>query len=191
MRLPDSGRLAFIIFTETLSRFTFCYFLRNGEKNAKNILSALESLVCDWAFQFPNVSLKTLGFDKEPGLGEYWVTKFLKDNKIDLQYRSGRVKSGLAEKMVGELKKQMHRLEKIQGKGNKKKSSIAFSTLMTQAVELLNERNLRIDGKVTGFTSASLQDTTLANRYIKMLERKKPQVYFSKFRIPDKVKIRK
>jgi len=174
------GKVAVIVFVETLTRYTWAYTLRKGEKSGKNILLSLKYLVRDYDRQFSSSKIKVLGFDGEKGLQDFNVQAYLRQQKIRLHIRTGKVKSSVAERAILEIKRSMFRIDSM----HKSNPPLSTAALLKASIRLLNQRVLRVGRKKTTFTPATLNTQAQCNKFVKQLETLNPIFYFSKFRIP-------
>ena len=77
--MVGSGKnVAFIAYTEKLSRRVYSFILRKGQKTGPNIARSLVLLIKAFKLDFPESTLKSIGFDHEKAMESFEVSNVLK-----------------------------------------------------------------------------------------------------------------
>ena len=173
---PISFQAGYLIAVDVLSRFTYVVILKK-EKSAKALLKALEQLLDQHKEFHPDYALKSIAFDQEPGILSGPVQAFLKDNNISFHaFKYSSSKAKMAEANIRRIRTYYARIRQ------QKKDSDRWWRIMPSMVEAINNKEIIVDGKRTGFTPKSITSKNVG-KFVAKLQSKIPAYFFSQYEI--------
>jgi hypothetical protein len=172
---PKTYQYGFLIAKDVVSRYTYVQ-LMNGKKTAKNLERVLKRLLAQHEADHPDYKIKSVSFDKEPGIMSDLVQRFFKENGIAFHaFQFSNTKAKIAEQAIRLLRTDMARLMRFD------KSKRWWSELQN-VVKNLNSKPILVNGKNTGYTPKSITSFNVSD-FLEKVQKADPSSYFSQFNV--------
>ena len=172
---PISFRAGYLVAIDVLSRFVYVVILKKS-KSADAILRALQQLMEHHKEHHPDYSIKSISFDKEPGIMSSKIQDFLKRNNISFHaFQLSSSKAKMAEATIRRIRTAYARLYQMD-KSNR------WWRLMPDMVRQFNTQTIVIDGKRTDFRPVDI-NTGNVEQFVLQLQKKAPAYYYSQYQI--------
>jgi len=177
---PVTYRAGYLIARDVLSRFLYVVILRK-EKSADALVRAFEELLAYHSRVHPGHKIKSVSFDKEPGVMSRKVQTFFAENNISFHaFQMSASKAKLAEGGIRQIRTTIARLMRQ----NRPKDR--WWNLLQPAADMLNSQIVYVDGKSTNFAPKDININNLSE-FIDTLHRLAPSYYFSQFDLAPKL----
>lgn len=179
---PVTYRAGFLAAKDVLSRFTYAVILRKS-KSAKALIAALSTLLEKHKAQF-NHNIKSVSFDREPGIMSSDVQEFFRTNNISFHpFKYSVSKAKHSENAIRLIRTAMTRqLRAHPGK--------RWWQLLDQVVASLNSRKIRINHKTLRWAPKDINQETLP-AFLQTLKKTAPSHYWAQFALaPDLVQFK-
>ena len=172
---PISFRAGYLVAIDVLSRYVYVVILKKA-KSADAILRALEQLLEQHKKQHHDYSIKSISFDKEPGIMSSKIQHFLKENYIAFHaFQMSSSKAKMAEATIRRIRTAYARLYK-NNKANR------WWRIMPDMIEQFNKQEITIDGKKTGYRPVDINVRNV-DQFVMQLQQKAPAYYYSQYQI--------
>jgi hypothetical protein len=173
---PVTYRAGYLIARDVLSRYIYVVLLRK-EKSADALVRAFEELIAYHSRVHPGHRIKSVSFDKEPGVMSRKVQDFFAENNISFHaFQMSASKAKMAEGGIRQIRATIARLMRQ----NRPKDR--WWNLLQPAADTLNSQTVHVDGKSTHFAPKDINVKNLPE-FIETLHRLAPSYYFSQFDI--------
>ena len=181
---PPSFQSGFLVARDVLSRFVYIVLLR-GNRKAQSMITAFEKI-----FQLHKQAghthrIRSISFDKETSVMSKAVQAFLAENHIKfVPFQMSSSKSKMAENAIRQIRSNVVRL--VRNSNNTER----WWHLMPTVTNILNTREIFIDGKPTGFTPEQVNQNNL-QQFLQVVFKASPAYLFSQFQVdPQLVKFK-
>ena len=171
---PISYRAGFLVAKDVLSRHIYATPLIKN-RTADSIIRAFKILMKEHAQKFPDVTIKSISFDKETSVVGKKVQKFLADEGIPFHaFQMSDSKAKHAENAI----KQIRATTAVLLRRNVKKDR--WWNLLPTVVDTLNARPVTISGKSLKLAPKDVNSKTLA-QFKKKLFKSAPAYYWAQY----------
>ena len=188
---PSNHRVGFLIARDVLSRFAYAVVIYRN-RTARSMIRAFQSLLEKHAKAHPDYSIKSISFDKETSVTSREVQAFLARENIKFHaFTLSASKAKAAEGCIRHIRTlarrllRVHQLRLGEG-GDQKTEGEKWWTRIERAVQILNQQEIRIDDKPTGFAPAQITTHNL-HRFRQRMQKRAPAYYFAQFDIDPKL----
>ena len=181
---PPTFQSGFLVARDVLSRFVYIVLLR-GNRKAKSMISAFEKIFQMHKQAGHTHPIRSISFDKETSVMSKAVQAFLAEHHIKfVPFQMSSSKSKMAENAIRQIRSVVVRL--VRNSNNTER----WWHLMPNVNNVLNSREIFIDGKPTGFTPEQINQKNL-QQYLQEVFKASPAHLFSQFQIdPQLVKFK-
>ena len=184
---PSNHRVGFLIAKDVLSRFAYAVVIYRN-RTARSMVKAFETLLERHAKVHPDYQIKSISFDKETSVMSKEVQAFFAQNNIRFHaFTLSASKAKAAEgciRHIRTLARRLLRVHQLQLGGERAEEK--WWTRIERAVQILNQQEIRIDDKPTGFAPAQITPQNL-HRFRQRLQKRAPAYYFAQFDIDPKL----
>ena len=172
---PISFRAGYLVAIDVLSRYVYVVILKKT-KSADAILRALQQLLEHHKEKHSDYAIKSISFDKEPGIMSKKIQYFLKENFIGFHaFQMSSSKAKMAEATIRRIRTAYARLYQ-------KNNTNRWWKIMPDMVEKFNMQEIVIDGKKTGYRPTDINVSNV-DQFVLQLQQKAPAYYYSQYQI--------
>jgi len=174
---PKSYQNGYLVCKDTLSRYLYVSILTK-DRAADSIVKAFEDVKYKFKVQNNGFHIQSVAFDKERSVMGNKVQHYFKENNIKfIAFQQSASKSKMAENSIRLIRTAIARLQTIPGNETK-----GWWKLIDQAVYMLNNQPIRIQGKNLQFTPSQVSVENLP-KFREALEKAGKQYFFAQFAI--------
>jgi hypothetical protein len=191
---PVTFQAGFLIAKDILSRYIYLVLLRKNRKKTE-MVAAFETLQSLHKAAGHTHSIRGISFDREKSVMSKEVQTYLRDNHIKFHpFKYSRSKAKFAESGVRIVKDQVAKLERFYQQEAKRKgekfSKRRWWNLLGEVAEDLNNREIIVEGKRTGFTPKEVTEERLPE-FLSAVYKSSPSYFAGQFDIdPRHVKFK-
>jgi hypothetical protein len=191
---PVSFRSGFLVCKDILSRYIFVSILKKT-RTADSIIQGFNNILKEFRKKYNGMHVQSLAFDQEKSVMSNKVQNYLKEKFIKFHpFANTSSKSKMAENAIKQIRTTVARL-----KGHTENKEIRWWRLIDAAVQTLNKRPIKINGKYLSlpyntdhpyYTPNDVNASNLKD-YISKLQKAAPDYYWAQFSIaPQTVKFK-
>ena len=177
---PPRYQSGYLVARDIVSRYVYIVILR-GNRRAPAIVAALDKVLAlhrQAGFTWP---VRSIGFDKETSVLSKTVQAYLAEQHIQfVAFQHSASKSKMAENCIRQIRTVMARLLRHN------QNNVRWWTLLPQVAVLLNNREIYIGGKGTGYSPSQINADTLTD-FIQNVHKARPAQFFSQFALDPRV----
>ena len=175
---PKTYQYGFFVAKDVLSRFIYVELML-GPKSADNLIKVLKRLLIQHKKNHPDYDILSISFDKEKAMMGKKVRSFLQENNIKFFYfELSATKAKVAENGIKLLRTEVQRLI-----NDDKSGKARWWNLLPLAAKSLNEKEIKIRGKKTGYRPVDVNADNVKS-FLKKMYKLVPGYYFAQFNLP-------
>jgi len=183
---PVTFRSGFLVAKDILSRFTYLVVLRKNRKKSE-MVSAFETLQGLHKAAGHTHPIRGISFDRERSVMSNEVQSYFKENNMKFTpFTLTSSKAKFAESAVRLIKEDVARLERFHRQEAKRKglksSQRRWWNLLGDVSEDLNNREIIVEGKRTGFTPKDVNEERLSE-FLSTLYKAAPAYFVGQFEL--------
>src|SRR6266404_1313658 len=172
---PITYRSGFLVAKDVLSRMIYVTILRKN-RTAKSMINAFTEIFEQYEKQNPGHQVQNVSFDREKSVMSHAVQNFFKENNVDFHsFQMTSSKAKMAEGAIRLLRETVKRIQDFPGNENKR-----WWNLLEPAAQILNSREIKIDGKKVGYSPKEVTYYNL-EEFISRIYKAAPAIYFNQF----------
>ena len=191
---PVTFRAGFLCAKDILSRYTYLVLLRKNRKKTE-MVAAFETLQALHKAAGHTHSIRGISFDRETSVMSKEVQAYFKANSIKFHpFKYSRSKAKFAESGIRIVKDEVAKLERFHQQEAKRRGQKSTKrrwwNLLGEVAEDLNNREIIVEGKRTGFTPKEVTEERLP-KFLSALYKSAPAYFVGQFDIdPRNVKFK-
>lgn len=172
---PVSYRAGYLVAKDVLSRYVYATPLIKS-KSAESMIRAFKVLFEEHAARHPEVSVKSVAFDRETSVLSRQVQAFLKERNVTFHaFNMSSSKAKFAEGAIRLIREKMAVLMRRNRREDR------WWTLLPAVVEDLNTQPIVVDGKKIGaYTPRDVKKNTVRD-FVRHLHKNVPAYYYGQF----------
>lgn len=172
---PITFQSGYLVARDVLSKYTYVMILRKNRK-AKSIISAFQQMLdVHKTIAQHDYPIRSIAFDKEASVMSKAVQLFLKENNIHfVAFKHSSSKSKVAENCIKQIRTITARIIR------QSKNKLRWWTVLPRVVNILNSREIFVNGKPTGFSPEKININNVG-QYIETVYKLSPGNFFAHF----------
>ena len=171
---PVTYQSGYLVARDVLFKYTYAMILRKNHK-ANSIISAFQRMLDVHKATGHDYPIRSVAFDKETSLMSKAVQHFFKENNIHfVAFKHSSSKSKVAENCIKQIRTITARIIR------QSKNTLRWWTVLPRVVNILNSRQIYVNGKPTGFSPEKINSNNLG-QYIDIVYKLSPANFFAHF----------